>query len=74
MSDTCGPEDGHTFRIRYDSRASSKVVGDPEYTDAPDFMGPVHEVQVRAWDLRSALRKAAELPFGELVGTEVDEP
>jgi hypothetical protein len=70
---TDSPEDGHTFRIRYDSRASSKVTGDPEHTDASDFMGPVKEVQVRAWDLRTALRKAADLPFGELMATEVTD-
>lgn len=66
-----GPEAGHTFRFRFDIRGSSKVVGDPEYTDAPDFMGPVHEIQVRAWNLRDALRKAADLPFAVLMGTEV---
>lgn len=62
------PEDGHTFRLRFDIRGSSKVVGDPCHTDAPDFVGPTHEIQVRAWSLRVALRKAADLPFGVLMG------
>lgn len=75
MAETAdSPEDGHTFRFRFDIRGSSKVVGDPQRTDGPDFMGPVHEIQVRAWNLRDALRKAADLPFGVLMGTEVAEP
>lgn len=68
-----GPEFGHTFRFRFDIRPSSKVVGDPECTDAPDFMGPVSEIQVRAWNLRDALRKAADLPFGVLMGHIVSD-
>jgi hypothetical protein len=67
------PSDGHTFRFRIDIRPSSKVVGDPEYTDGPDFMGPVHEVQVRAWSLTAALQKAADLPFGVLMGNLVSD-
>lgn len=69
------PSDGHTFRFRFDIRPSSKVVGDPDYADGPTFMGPVHEIQVRAWSLTAALRKAADLPFGVLMGNLVsDEP
>ena len=68
-----GPKGGHTFRFRFDIRGSSRVVGDLEYTDAPDFMGPVHEVQIRAWNLREALRKAADLPFAALMGNEVSD-
>lgn len=65
--------EGHTFRFRFDIRGSSKVVGDPEHTDAPDFMGPTHEFQVRAWSLRQALLTAAELPFDGLMSTEAPD-
>ncbi len=72
------PKDGHTFRFRFDIRPSSRIVGDLEYTDGPDFMGPVHEVQVRAWSLTEALRKAAGLPsnvrMGNLVSHEALPP
>lgn len=65
-----GPDDGHTFRITFDSRGSYSVVGDEHHTDAPDFHGVPHVVEVRAWNLRDALRKAANLPFDVLMGTE----
>lgn len=65
------PDEGHTFRISYESRGSYSVVGDEHHTDAPDFDGIVHTVEVRAWNLRDALKKAADLPFNVLIG-EVD--
>lgn len=57
------PEDGHTFRIRASSRGSYAVVGEPHH-DAAEF----HDVEpftleVRAWDLPAALRRAAATPL-----------
>lgn len=57
-----GPEDGHTFRITVSSRGSYGIVGVEGYTDASDF-GPPWTMDVRAWNLRDALRKALEAPF-----------
>lgn len=65
-------DQGHTFRISHESRGSHKVVGDEHYTDEPEFVGPVHTVEVRAWNLRAALHKAAELPFNVLMGEPSD--
>lgn len=69
-----GPDDGHTFRISYQIRGSSMVVGDEHHTDAPAFSGIVTTVEVRAWDLKAALRKVLDMPFAELadVGNTVD--
>lgn len=61
-------DEGHTFRISYESRMSSTVTGDEHHRDAPDFDGIVHTVEVRAWNLRDALKKAADLPFNVLMG------
>lgn len=61
-------DEGHTFRISFESRGSYKVVGDEHHHDAPDFDGGVHTVEVRAWNLRDALVKASELPFSVLMG------
>jgi hypothetical protein len=58
-----GPEDGHTFRIRVESRMSSSVQGEEGHTDADWFDEHGTGVEVRAWDLPAALRKAAALPF-----------
>lgn len=66
-----GPEAGHTFRFLWDSRGSSKVVGDADYTDAPHFDGVPHQIEVRGWSLVEALRNAAELPFATLVEADV---
>jgi hypothetical protein len=71
---TGSPEDGHTFEISYRSRGSYTVTGDPEHRDAPDFDGFVHRVEVRAWNLRDALRRAAELPFDVLMGEQSEVP
>lgn len=70
-ADEEGPDDGHTFRILFDSRGSYSVVGDAHHTDSPDFDGTYHVVEVRAWSLRDALLKAADLPFPVLLGTEL---
>jgi hypothetical protein len=69
-----GPEDGHTFEISYRSRGSYRVVGDEQHHDAPGYSGPTHRVEVRAWNLRDALRRAAELPFDELMGEQAEVP
>lgn len=58
-----GPEDGHTFRITIESRGSYGVVGVSGHTDAEEFAGGARTVEVRAWDLPAALRKAAALPL-----------
>lgn len=58
-----GPELGHTFRITVSSRTSYRVVGQPGHHDAEDFFDPSAPVDVRAWDLRTALHMAAELPL-----------
>lgn len=62
------PEDGHTFRITFDSRMASGIQAaedsEPrDYRDADDFGGPPMHVEVRAWSLKAALLKAAEVPL-----------
>lgn len=68
-----GPDDGHTFRITMSSRGSYDVVGDPHHSDSPVF-GPETSVDVRAWNLRDALHRAAEMPLATLLnlGTSGD--
>lgn len=61
------PDDGHTFRLVFDIRPSSAVVGEP-YSDGPAFMGPAHVIEVRAWNLHDALVKASGLPFAVMMG------
>jgi hypothetical protein len=60
-------DDGHTFRLTWQVRSSTKVVGDEHHTDAPGFHCEPTTVVVRAWDLRAALRTAADLPFPVLM-------
>ena len=61
---TDGPDDGHTFRITSVSRGSYKVVGEEHHSDAPYFeVDFPFVVEVRAWSLTDAMRKAADLPF-----------
>lgn len=63
MSEDHHPADlGHTFRVSVRMRGSSKVVGDLHFDDA-DFFDDLSPVEVRAWDLPSALIQAATLPF-----------
>lgn len=57
------PDNGHTFRISVDSRGSYMVVGDEHHSDAGDFHGIPHVLEIRAWDLPAALAKAAALPL-----------
>lgn len=65
------PDDGHTFRITFDVRGSSKVVGDPHFTDAPEYSGLPHTIEVRAWSLRAAFAKLLnDVPFAVLMGEE----
>jgi hypothetical protein len=68
-----GPEDGHTFRFTYESRGSYTVTGDATYRDAQEFDGIIHTVDVRAWSLRDAFRKAAGLSFGVLMSQQVEK-
>lgn len=58
-----GPEDGHTFRFSMTSRGSYGVVGQEGHTDAEWFTEEPWTLEVRAWNLTDALRKAAELPM-----------
>lgn len=62
--DDDSPEMGHTFHIEVASRGSYAVVGEPGHTDA-DHFGPPMTLDVRAWDLPAALRKAAAVPLNE---------
>jgi hypothetical protein len=55
---------GHLWTIDVTCVGHYSVTGDPEHRDAPDAHRH-HPVQVRAHDLRSALRKAAALPLSE---------
>ena len=63
------PDKGHTFRIVFESRGSFKV-GDSDYIQEADWFGPPHQIEVRAWNLRDALLKAAMLPFNVQMGTQ----
>ena len=58
-----GPADGHTFRVVFDIKPSYRIQDDDEYRDAEDFDQPQMSIDVRAWNLRDALLKAAELPL-----------
>lgn len=55
---------GHTFRFVVTSRMSSKVVGDEHHADS-DHFGPALSLDVRAWSLPAALRKALAVPLSE---------
>jgi hypothetical protein len=77
-----GPEDGHTFRIKVNSRMASGIMGPGDkaphdYTDA-DWWGPEEwTLEVRAWNLPDALRAAAEQPLTEWVrpnGKKLGDP
>lgn len=58
-----GPESGHTFRVSVTCRGSYGVVGVEGHTDEPEFTGPPMTVEVRAWNLSDALRRAQAVPF-----------
>lgn len=58
-----GPEDGHTFRVRVESRGSYAVAGVEGHADAGDFEQLLVVVEVRAWNLRDALSRAAHHPL-----------
>lgn len=61
------PEDGHTFLITYQSKGSHQIGIDGPFRDQEDYVGPASFCEVRAWNLRDALRKAAELSFEDLM-------
>jgi hypothetical protein len=63
---------GHTFRITFSSRGSYTVTGDEHHTDAPHFDEPSRTVEVRAWNLREALAKAACLPLSDWFDEDQD--
>lgn len=56
------PEDGHTFRIEAVSRSSYRV-GNGPHTDADWFAEEPFTIEVRAWNLKDALKLAAEQPL-----------
>lgn len=58
-----GPDDGHTFRFTVTSRGSYAVLGDPHRSDADHFGHEPWTLDVRAFDLSTALRRAAEAPL-----------
>lgn len=60
------PEAGHTFRLTAASRGSYGVVGVEGHTDAewmPEDVAAPFVIEVRAWSLRAAMAKAAQLPL-----------
>lgn len=61
------PEAGHTFRIEAHSRGSYAVLGADgkpgPHTDAEWMPEHPFVIEVRAWSLRDALAKAAQLPL-----------
>lgn len=60
------PEAGHTFRLTATSRGSYGVVGVEGHTDAewmPEDLVTPFRIEVRAWNQRDALCKAASLPL-----------
>jgi hypothetical protein len=60
------PEAGHTFRLTATSRGSYGIVGVEGHTDAewmPSDVEAPFRIEVRAWNLRDALKKAASLPL-----------
>lgn len=65
-----GPADGHTFRIGVDVRGSFTITGEGRHRDAGEFDSLPQYVEVRAWNLSDALRKASEIPLGEWFGNE----
>lgn len=68
------PEHGHTWRFTYSCRGSSKVVGDLEYHDSPDFWDDLAvTVEVRAWNLKAAIEKLGRLPFPVLMGHDEED-
>lgn len=56
-----GPNDGHTFEIQVRARGSYAEPG-RSHRDMADF-GDSAIVQIRAWNLHEALRKAARTPL-----------
>lgn len=61
------PEAGHTFRIEAHSRGSYAVVTEDgttsPHTDAEWMPETPFVIEVRAWSLSDAMRKAAQLPL-----------
>lgn len=55
-------DEGHRFEITFRSAGSYIVTGDEHHRDAEDW-SDAHTIVVRAWSLKSALKKAHDLPF-----------
>ncbi len=70
---TEGPDAGHLFRISVTGTMSFRVVGEPHHADA-DWESEPWTVEVRAWSLPEAMRKAAELPLTAWGGHQLGEP
>lgn len=51
--------EGHLFRFLVQSQGRYSVTGVPGYHDSAEW-GEPWSIEVRAWDLKSAARKAAE--------------
>jgi hypothetical protein len=54
---------GHTFRLNVECRGSSAVVGDEHHHDESGFSMLPSSVEVRAWNLADALKRASGLPL-----------
>lgn len=62
------PWKGHTFRFTMVSRGVTRVHGEPaETTKDADWWGSPITFEVRAWSLVDALKKAALVPFPDLM-------
>jgi hypothetical protein len=59
--------DGHTFRIEWSVRGSSRVEPGGPYTDSNYFSEP-SVFEIRGWSLKEALANATRLSFSALQG------
>jgi len=62
--DPGGPEHGHLFHLSVTHRGTHRVVGDPIYHEA-DWWSEPWTLDVRAWSLPEAIRKAALHEFSD---------
>lgn len=72
MDDSEGPEHGHRFTFTVTSQGAYGIVDGHETKDYKDsdWCSPPWTITVRAWSLRAALRKAADLPLTAWDGIE----
>lgn len=71
--DDPAPGEGHLFEISVRLRGRYQTASG-EYGDADYWHEEPMVVQVRAWDLPAALRRAAELPLNDWFPEEEPEP